>query len=364
MNDTDKISARQVCIMLIPEILGVGFVVVPKLAITLAWRDGLTAIAVATVIAALFAGFVIFAVNGYAGRDYFDACESAFGKLTADILRCGFIIKTVIFMGFCLRIFAHTVADTTEGSTSIFAVMSAMALCALYSSLKGREVRGRLSEILLVPMLIVLIIVFACGVKDGCVDEAMPILGERGSDITKAIFAVLLWFYPVEYTLLTLPYIREKRNIGRACGISVLVAGGIMAIIFAVVIMRFGAAQMHSLDYPVLEMMYSVNLPSSFIERQEGLMLGVWIVGVFFVICAGIHHSGMCAQELFKGTSRGLVSAVCTVATVIAGLIPGSVQRAYNGMLDIVMLAESIYFIVVPVMLWLALVIKVGRKEK
>jgi uncharacterized protein YqfA (UPF0365 family) len=33
-------------------------------------------------------------------------------------------------------------------------------------------------------------------------------------------------------------------------------------------------------------------------------------------------------------------------------------------MLDIVMLAESIYFIVVPVMLWLALVIKVGRKEK
>jgi spore germination protein KB len=362
MNDTDNISAKQTCIMLISEILGIGFVVVPKLAITLAWRDGLTAIIAAAIIAALLARFAVFSVKGYGGKNYFDACEVAFGRLTADILRCGFIIKTVIFMGFCLRVFAHTTADTTEGSTSIFAVMSSITLCALYSSLKGREVRGRLSEILLVPMLLVLIIVFACGVKDGNGDELLPILNESGGDIAKAAFSVLLWFYPIEYTLLTMPYIREKKKIGRACGMSVLVAGGITAIIFAVVIMRFGAAQMHSLDYPVLEMMYSVNLPSSFIERQEGLMLGVWIVGVFFVIGAGIHHSGMCAQELFKGTSRGLVSAVCAVTAVIVGLIPDSAQRAYNGMLDIVMLAESIYFIVVPVMLWLALVIRVGRK--
>jgi spore germination protein (amino acid permease) len=354
MNDTDRISARQVCTLLAGEILGVGFAVVPKLAVTLAWRDGFIAIIAASIIAAVWTRLAIFAVSRYGGKDYFDACAEGFGKKSAAVLRCGFIIKTVLFMGFCLRILAHTVTETMEGQTSYFAVMLAAALCALYSSAKGREVRGRLSELLLAPMLCVLLVVLVCGIKDGRCDELLPMLNESGLVISRAVLGILLWFYPVEYVLLSLPYISSKRALGKKCALAVLISGGIMALIFALVIMRFGAAQMHSLANPVLEMMYSVNLPSSFIERQEGLMLGVLVVGMFFVISAGIHHSGMCIQQLFKGTSRGVVSLICAVFAVIVGLIPSGFDAAFGGMVNVVLFSEIIYLVVVPVLLWVA----------
>jgi spore germination protein (amino acid permease) len=352
MNDTDRISVRQVCTLLVGEILGVGLVVVPKLAVELAWRDGFIAIIVATLIAALLTRLVIYVLGRYGGRNYFDACAVGFGRIPAVVLGCGFIVKTVLFMGFSLRIFAHTATETMEGHTSIFLVMLAMALCALYSSVKGREVRGRLSELLLVPMLLMLAVVLVCGVGDGQGDELFPMLSERGKDMAKAVFALLLWFYPVEYVLVTLPYISGKKGIGGKCAIAVFISGAVMAMIFALVIMRFGAAQMNSLANPVLEMMYSVNLPDSFIERQEGLMLGVWVVGVFFVISAGVHHCGMCAQQLFKGTSRGVVSLICAIFAVLVGLIPSGFESAFNGLFNVVLFSEGIYFLVIPVLLW------------
>ena len=48
----DKISARQICALTVLEITGAGFVIIPQLAVDLAWRDGLIVIVIATLAAA------------------------------------------------------------------------------------------------------------------------------------------------------------------------------------------------------------------------------------------------------------------------------------------------------------------------
>lgn len=362
-NNTDKISVRQTCALIILEILGVGFVTMPRLALVLAWRDGFAAIIMAALVTACYTAFIIKAVKKYGGMDLFGICEKVLGLIPSRLLKWGFVIKTVLFTGFCLRMFAETAVRAMEGDISVAVIMLTLGLCSLYPAFMGRQVRGRLAELLLVPVLAVMVFVFACGIKGSGGDELLPVLSEDGRDIVLAAVSLMLWFYPLEYVLMSLPYIKSSDRLGRHCAWSVFATGMLIAAIFALTLIRFGAPQMRGMDYPVLEMMYSVNLPGSFIERQEGLMMGLWITGVFFTIGGGVYHSGLCAGEMLKGISPKIASALCVMGAFVTGLLPQSGTQAADYMINTVLFTECVYLIVLPLILALALFWE-GRKNE
>lgn len=358
----DKISARQICALTVLEIIGVDFVIIPQLAIGLAWRDGLTVIIIATLAAAAYSAFLINMAEKYQGADFFDCCRNAFGNFPSRLIVWGFIAKTVLFAGFCLRVFAESLTDIMEGDIPLFAVMAAMALCGLYAAYKGREVRGRLAEIFLLPLLGVIAFVLICGVSGGRADELLPVLEESGFNLTKGIIVVLFWFYPLEYILVSMPYIKDRTSLKKKAVSSVLISGVLCALVFTLTLIRFGAPQMRSLTFSVLEMMYSVSLPASFIERQEGLMMGIWTVGVFFTLSAALYNSGICAEESFGINSKAAL-VICTVVAVFAGLLPENGDRAYYYLVSTVTVMECIYLFVIPIVLFAASILE-GRKNE
>lgn len=362
-NNCNKISVRQTCALIILEVLGVGFVVIPRFALVLAWRDGFAAIILASVIIGCYTAFILKIINKYGGLDLFRICESSLGSVPAKLLRWGFVVKTVLFTGFCLRMFAETVTQVVEADIPVVIIMLTMGLCTLYPAVMGRQVRGRLAELLLVPVLAVLVFVFACGITRGGNDELLPVLSEGGRDIAAAAFSIILWFYPIEYVLMSLPYIKNRDKLKKSCAWTTFGVGMLIAAIFALTLVRFGGAQMRSMDYPVLEMMYSVNLPGSFIERQEGLMMGIWVTGVFFTVGGGIYHSGLCAAEMLKGISSNIASALCVLGAFAIGLLPDSGGKAGYYMINVVLFTECAYLIVLPLVLCLALFWE-GRKNE
>jgi spore germination protein KB len=324
----------------------------PHLAAVLAGRDGLAAICLATLAAALYTVFVLKAFKRYGCLDLFGITEIVLGKTAAQLLCYGFIIKGVLFSGFCLRVLGETVTGVIESPIPITAAVIAAALCILYAVENGLEVYTRLAEVCLVPFLLVLAFVFGCGLKDGKPNELLPVFAQSGKDILKAASTLLLWFYPIQYVMLSTPYINQKLNI-KSCVKAVFVGGAVIAAVFAVTLMRFGTAQLTALAYPVLEMMYSVNLPSSFIERQEGLMLGIWTTGVFFTVGSVLCHCTEVTSLVFKGTSRGITSIICITAAVITALSAKNGSTAYLCMLNTLLIGESIYFIGLPLVLFL-----------
>ena len=298
----------------------------------------------------------------YTGSDLFDCCRNAFGNFPARLIVWGFIAKTVLFGGFFLRLFAESLTDIMEGDIPLSGIMAAMALCGLYAAYKGREVRGRLAEIFVLPMLGVIAFVLICGVSGGRADELLPVLEESGFNLSKAVIVILLWFYPLEYILVSMPYIKDRKSLRKKTVLAVLVSGALCALVFTLTLIRFGAPQMRALNLSVLEMMYSVSLPASFIERQEGLMMGIWTVGAFFTLSAALYNSSVCAGESF-GIGSGAALMICAVAAVLTGFLPESGDRACYYLVSIVIFTECIYFFVIPVVLFAAGILE-GRKNE
>lgn len=348
---SNKISSRQVFSLITLEMLGAGFVTVPYLALSLAWRDGLAALLVSGLVATLYAFLIIKGEEFFGGRDFFDCCSLALGKISADILRLGFTVKSVLLAGFGLRFFGESASRVMESEISIYFIMGAMIFCILYCILKGRETGGRLAEIFVLPYLGVLAFVFLWGIPDGHITELMPVLSERGDTILKGVYCLALWFYPIEYALIAMPYVSDRQRLKKSCLWSVAVSAVFLTGVFVLTLCRFGAPQMRQMTYPVLEMMYSINLPSSFIERQEGLMLGIWVVGMFFTLRGALYYGGECAAEVFKGTDHRLVCVLCAAAAFGVGVLPRNGTEAGNGFFNVILVGESIYFVALPLLL-------------
>lgn len=363
MDNSKKISVRQTFALILLEVIGVGFVAIPKLALMLAWRDGFTAIVLSSLVSAVYTAFIIRAINKYNGKAFFDICDYLLGTIAGRLIRCGFIIKSVLICGFCMRMFAHTVTKILESSVPVGIIMLTLMLCILYCVFKGRQTRGRLAELFTLPFVLVLVFILICGIPGSIHDELLPVLSEGGRDIISCTASVFMWFYPIEFVLISLPYIDRRENLSKYCALSILTAGLITASVFALTLMRFGAPQMRAMNYPVLEMMYSVNLPGSFIERQEGLMLGLWITGVFFAIGGGIYHSGKCGSELFKGISPRIASLICAIFALITAFLPSSGAKAEYYMINVLFFAESIYLLALPLILCFGLLWE-GQKNE
>lgn len=358
MGNNKNISVKQACMLIMLEILGIGFVSVPNFAFTMAWRDGLCVILIASLLSAAYTYFI---VGRLGGRGVFDTSESVLGRVTAKILRYGFIVKSVLLAGFGMRMFAHTVTRILESDIPAPVIIISLALCMLYPAFSGRKTRGALAELFLLPFAAVLIFVLVCGMRDADFDELLPIFAQGGGDIFSAVISTALWFYPVEYMLVSMPYISGEDS-AKKCAFAAFAAGVIMAAVFALILARFGGAQIGSMNYPVLEMMYSVNIPGSFIERQEGLMLGLWTVGVFFTLGGCIYHAGVCGGELIGG-SANVAAVLCTIAAAAAGIMVKNGESAADYFTNVLLAGESIYFAVLPVVLAIGLALE-GRKNE
>ncbi len=349
-----NISKRQVFALLVLEMTGAGFVIIPKLALTLAWVDGLTSIIMATAIACFYCIGILKLSELYEGKALFDICDCVLGTFPTAILRCGFVIKSTLFCGLCLGILAHSITRVIEGELSPLWVMITFILLVFYGCIKGREVRGRMGEVFLIPFLAVLLLVIMVGLRDTeGFKELLPLLTEDGGNIITGGVSVFMWFYPLEYVLVSMPYINNSDNLDKVCCKAVLLSGGVIALVFTMTLMRFGASQMAGLDYPVLEMMYTVSLPFSFLERLEGFMLGIWLVGMFFTLNGGLYHSGVCVSELLKGTSLNIAFFMLALGSVAVALITKDISRITSYLISFMLLSESIYLIVLPLVLCL-----------
>lgn len=297
-----KLSNGQICALTLLNILGMGFVTIPKAAIMTAWRDGLTAIVTASAAAALYVLLLL---------------KVRRGSISADRLTgCIFIIKTIVVTGLCLGIFADCAAAVGEGNLSKTAIAAAMVLLCLYCAAKGAVTRGRTAQLFIVPMLAALAFIFICAVKECDAGELLPLWSEDIKNTAYSALCCLMWFYPIEYVLLFCENASPER-----LSLTVLVSGLIAALAFALALMRFGAPQMSDMAYPVPEMMYSISLPSTFIERQEGLMLMLWVVGAFFTVSGGIFYSGKAAESILKGISPKITLSLCALAIFAVAML-------------------------------------------
>ena len=360
-----KITMRQLQILIVLGAMGTGMIILPRRVAEFAGQDGWIIVVGLAVLAVLIGLLISTAISAATKAKP----EAGFIEFTGFLLTrpvayvCGIVLwlKLVLSAGLELRVFMQMTQAVMLPQTPMAAVSVVMLLVCAYAAAKGMETRARVAEVLFAVM--ALPFVFLVGLAFFDTNFAnwrtaiafpvrmQPMLVTPPRDLLQGTLRFGFIFAGLECLLLVSPFLKKNKHMGRHVAGALGFAGGIILLITGLTIAKFGRGIVDQ-PWPVLRMMDMLNIPGSFIERQEALMFSFWIITAFAIGNMMLFFGGLLVKDMFRPKAKYLGVIATAVAVFAVSIFPwGDIY----GVLDFMYLTVGAFFLVVlPVFLLIA----------
>lgn len=347
----NKISLRQLQILLILDIFGLSITFLPRRAAELAGQDGWLLIIIGTVIACFCVWIMTTLAGSFPSDSFVDYTVKIAGYPLGILISSGLVIKIIINLSLELRIFAEIIKQIMLFSTPYWVICICMLLLGAYAASKGYEARGRMAEVLIFVIFIPLAFVLCIAVTDVDFSNLKPFFNTPASSLVKGGIYSAFSFSAVEFLLLSYPYLADTKFAQKRSIQATILSGVIVAAITAITIARFGRLDVVRQMWPVLEIMDAIDLPGSFIERQDALIMSFWIIAIFVIINAGMFFSSLILKDIVKKGKHSLFILICIPIVLLISFVPENIVQAYR-MIDLSYITfGAAYQLIIPILL-------------
>lgn len=382
MTSNKKITMRQLQILIILSAMGTGVIVLPRRAADFlpeGAQDGWV-LAIGLTVIAMLTGVLVsaaaraaqkaaeFAINENAQSaavsppSFIHSASILLTKPVAYTL--GFImwLKLIIAAGLELRIFLEISNEIMLPNTPVPVVGGVMLAACAYAAAKGFETRARVAEVLFALMILPFLFLFTVAIMDADFSNLQPVFVNDARSMIYGSVRLGFILTGLECLLLVSPYVPREKSLVRAVAGALAVAGVIITGITVITIASFGRG-VASEPWPVLNMMDVINLPGSFIERQEALMFGFWIITAFALGNALLFFGGILVTDVFRAKLRtGVILTALGVFGVSVIPLP---REAIYAQMDYLYMTTGVFFLaVLPLALLIAAKITMWGKNK
>lgn len=360
-SDNQKISLRQVQILLILDMFGTAVITLPRRTAEYAAQDGWVIVIAMALLMILYAFILVSLCNMFKNETIVEFGKRLLPKFIYYIVILGLIVKIVIGTAMELRAFSEIVNQMLLQNTPVQVIIITLLLTASLVARKGFETRARLAEILIVLMFIPLFVILLVLILHPSFENLMPILKTPPKDIIRGIGELGFSFHGLEFLLLLYPFLSNKENNKKSILEAITILGIAMVFITIITIERFGAKDVKHQIWPVLELMQSFDLPGSFMERQDAFVISFWILSVFMLVSAGLHFTSIILARMSKATeSFHFVLPLIPIIYIIA-LLPHNIAQTYSIMDWFERYFGIAYLLVIPLVLILIAKLKGGK---
>lgn len=348
----NKISLRQLQILLILDIFGASVITLPRTAAQYGGQNGWLVVLGGSLIVVLQVYLLSILAERYADKTFVEFSNELLSKPIGIILSIGFGIKILIGTGLQLRICSEIIRQTMLFTTPLYALSLSMILVAVYLDLKGYEIRARTAEILIVIMIVPIFVVYILTGLNTDLTNLLPVFQINERDFFRGAWATAVSFQGVEFLLLVFPFINKPKKSVKASMQAVIFLGFLMIATTVLTTARFGSNDIKVKLWPVLQMMDTVDFPGAFIERQDVLIITFWVVSAFACINAGVFLNAFVFSKVFKREKsyRKYIWAGALIIFIIS-LVPKDIVETYEWLNIYNKTLGTAYLFVIPIVL-------------
>lgn len=348
----DLISIRQLKFLLILDIFGMGITSLPRKMTEFGGQNGWIFIIIGTVFSVISLILINDVARLYPNDNFFDYVCKITGKPLGILISFGFIVKILLTISFEVRIFSEILREIILSNTPFWIISGSMILISGYMASKGFEARARMSEILIWIVFIPLIFVFFIAIFDVDFSNLKPLFVEFSvQDAIKGGFTSMFCFSGIQYIFLVYPYVKKKEEIKSSSLKAISFVGIVIMLICIITIARFGKFDILHQMWPVLEIMDTLNLPGSFIERQEALIMTFWIISIFMIVNAGIFFSSLLLKDTIKKGTHTMYILICMPIIFTMSSMPYNISWIYDNISIFYLTLELFYMSILPLVL-------------
>lgn len=363
-SNNNFISLRQLQVLLILDIFGMGITILPRRVTEIAGQDGWFLIIVGLIFALICVGIINKVARLYPNDNFVEYSCKILGKPLGILVSIGFIIKIILNVAFDIRIFGEIIKEEILSNTPFWVIALIILIIGSYAASKGFEVRGRISEILCFVVFIPLIFVFLIAIFEIDFTNLKPVF--QNINIKNSLqggYYTFFYFSGIEFLLLSYPYLKEKKKVMKATLSATALIGIIILIISTLTIARFGKNDIVHQMWPVLEIMDTIDLPGSFIERQDALIMSFWIISIFMIINSGMFFSSLIFKNIVNKGKHSIYIVICLFIIFAISFFPKNISEIYKYMDLVYMIFGTCYLFIIPlVMLIVAKIRGLGEK--
>lgn len=296
----DKISLRQMQILIILDAFSTGMILLPRRLALLGNQDGYIIIILTTFIAMFYMYLIMSVGKMFPNDNFVNYTSRVLSKPISYLISLGFVLKIIINLTSELRLYSEVINDSLLFKTPIIFISISMLIVSIYCASKGIETRARISEILIIIVFGFMILVTALLLFKANFSNLKPFFKIEPKKLLLGSVKSINAFIGIEYGLLIYPFLRDKKNARRSAISAVFVQGLILTLVTILCITRFEFFNLQRQLYPVLELINTIELPGTFIERQDSFVISFWIIGVFTTISAGLFFASILLKDMFK----------------------------------------------------------------
>lgn len=334
--NNNKISLRQLKRMLVFDLFSVSSIIIPRIAFVSTGRDGGIAIILGTLYALIYA-FIILSFAREIKGDYLNYSKENVGSLLTFVIGVLYIIKLFACCVFASKLFGDLIKVTLLEDTDNRIIILLLLVLSAYLASKGFEARARVAEILYLIVLIPIFLFLILGIKDIDVTNLMPILSEDTKTIMYGGYEVFLTFSIIELLLFAIPFIKyrttdakKNRKLSSYVGQALAIVCVFNLLFFIVSLGILGPGQTKRTLWSMVYMIQVVKLPGGFLQRQDAVILGLWLLSIFTLVSGFLYYIVIISKHILRVPKENYLLVPFILLIFGAASIPMETDEFYD----------------------------------
>ncbi|MCJ7690056.1 MAG: spore germination protein, partial [Clostridiaceae bacterium] len=183
----------------------------------------------------------------------------------------------------------------------------------------------------------------------------LPVINNKASEYFRASKYILFCFGGLEIAYLIIPYVKNKKNLPRVLRRSIVFVAIFYAIVMMLVVAVFSKEQSRILLWPTISMVRSLDIPGTFIERWDGLVMAFWVFFYFTTFVNTYFFSSEIIKTVFKLKDIKLSSLLIIPIVYVVALYPDNMAELYSLEFETtpVLLTAIFVFVILPILILL-----------
>lgn len=330
MLDNDKITPSQLWVFIVLTVTGVGSFSLPRQVAEVSGVDGWITTILGGLIALLDFYLISILAKRFPGDSLVEILNKTLGKILGTILSLIFWIYMLSIVAMTLRIFGEVIKMSLLINTPIEVIFITILLTALMLARGGLEPIVRFDEVTVTIVFITIVSVFLLSLPESDFTNLLPMMRTEPVKLLYGTFQTVYSYVGFELVLLIIPFIQKPKEIFKSGIIAFLILTSASTFLVILSFARFGADDTKRLLWPVLSMIRSIEVPGSFIERLEGIVMTLWVLFAFTTIVPYIYGIGVVQSKILKQTEFKHFCTASIPVIYFVAMLPDNIAETYR----------------------------------
>lgn len=362
-SENHKITARQVQCLLVISWIGKMCLLLPEFAENTSSRNFVVCLLFGILLTVLY-GILLYSLGMRARYHFFDFIQETMGTFMRRTISMMYFLSMAIELIYLIRLFAKIVNQYLLFDHSAEILMILIVIAGIYASGTGLEEQGRMSEILFLLILIPLFFMSVFAATEMKMQDMKMGYEPWGFSMVKGTFFVFTSFGSISLMPFLVPPLKKKKGGRRRMTAGIVIAGGIVAILYIIGLGVFGEEGIAALPWPILTLMTNVTIPGGFLQRWDVVFLAVLLMSLFAGTGIGMFAMRTMAENLMECTNKRWVPYACGLLVCIGAFL----CRTYETSVKIYIVANGCILAPLLAVCMVALAVlsekKKGRRKK